>query len=66
MEKTCPKHGHFEDVIAIDPKFLARIESLFPGATCAMTPDKIHDHGSSPSATAAAPCSRSTSPTAAT
>src|SRR5215470_181805 len=31
MEKTCAKHGHFSDVIAIDPKFLSRIESLFFG-----------------------------------
>src|SRR5690349_23790198 len=22
MEKTCPQHGRFEDVIAMDPKFL--------------------------------------------
>jgi uncharacterized radical SAM superfamily Fe-S cluster-containing enzyme len=47
MEKTCPKHGRFEDTIAIDPKFLARIEGLFAGRDVAMTPDKIHDHGSS-------------------
>jgi hypothetical protein len=47
MEKTCPEHGRFEDVISIDPKFLARIEGLFGGRDVAMTPDKIHDHGSS-------------------
>ncbi|MFO0756311.1 MAG: radical SAM protein [Byssovorax sp.] len=47
MEKTCPMHGHFEDVIAIDPRFLERIEGLFAGRDVAMTPDKIHDHGSS-------------------
>jgi hypothetical protein len=47
MEKTCPKHGFFEDVISIDPRFLERIESLFAGRDVAMTPDKIHDHGSS-------------------
>jgi uncharacterized radical SAM superfamily Fe-S cluster-containing enzyme len=47
MEKTCPKHGRFEDTISIDPKFLERIESLFAGRDVAMTPDKIHDHGSS-------------------
>ena len=28
MRKDCPKHGRFEDVMATDPKFLARIESL--------------------------------------
>jgi uncharacterized radical SAM superfamily Fe-S cluster-containing enzyme len=47
MEKTCPAHGLFEDVISIDPKFLARIEGLFGGRDVAMTPDKIHNHGSS-------------------
>ncbi len=47
MEKTCPKHGHFEDTIAIDPAFLTRLEELFPGRDVAMTPDALHDHGSS-------------------
>jgi uncharacterized radical SAM superfamily Fe-S cluster-containing enzyme len=47
MEKTCPKHGLFQDVIAIDPRFLERIESLFSGRDVEMTPDKIHNHGSS-------------------
>src|SRR5688572_4513724 len=47
MEKTCPTHGRFEDVIAIDPRFLERIEGLFSGRDVEMTPDKIHNHGSS-------------------
>jgi uncharacterized radical SAM superfamily Fe-S cluster-containing enzyme len=47
MEKTCPTHGLFEDVIAIDPRFLERIEGLFAGRDVEMTPDKIHNHGSS-------------------
>jgi uncharacterized radical SAM superfamily Fe-S cluster-containing enzyme len=47
MEKTCPKHGRFEDVLAIDPHFLSRIERLFGGRDVPMTPDPIHDHGSS-------------------
>lgn len=47
MEKTCPVHGTIEDVIAIDPEFLARIEGLFGGRDVPMTPDAIHDHGSS-------------------
>jgi len=47
MEKTCPEHGLFEDVIAVDTRFLSRIERLFGGRDVAMTPDKIHDHGSS-------------------
>ena len=31
MKKTCPKHGEFVDVMATDPAFLERIESLFFG-----------------------------------
>ena len=31
MEKECPKHGRFEDVMAIDPAFLRRLENLYPG-----------------------------------
>jgi hypothetical protein len=47
MEKTCPKHGSFSDTISIDPAFLRRIEGLFAGRDVEMTPDKIHNHGSS-------------------
>jgi 7,8-dihydro-6-hydroxymethylpterin dimethyltransferase len=47
MEKTCPQHGDFDDVLATDPRFLSRIERLFGGRDVPMTPDKIHDHGSS-------------------
>ncbi len=47
MEKTCPVHGTFEDVIAIDPAFLRRIEELFPGRDVRMKKDGLHDHGSS-------------------
>jgi len=47
MEKTCPLHGTFEDVLAIDPAFLARLENLFPGRDVEMTPDALHNHGSS-------------------
>src|SRR4026207_926565 len=31
MIKDCPQHGHFEDLMAMDSKFLTHIESLFPG-----------------------------------
>ena len=31
IEKACPNHGTFTDTLAIDPAFLERIESLFPG-----------------------------------
>jgi len=47
MEKTCPKHGDFSDLLSVDPAFLARIEGLFGGRDVEMTPDKIHNHGSS-------------------
>ncbi len=47
MEKRCPTHGEFSDVISTDPRFLARIESLFPGRDVKMTPDALHQHGSS-------------------
>ncbi|WP_245677977.1 radical SAM protein [Chondromyces crocatus] len=47
MEKTCPEHGDFSDVISIDAAFLSRIEGLFGGRDVEMTPDRIHNHGSS-------------------
>jgi len=47
MVKDCPRHGHFEDVIAMDPAFLARIESLFPGRDFEAPPTKLRNHGSS-------------------
>ena len=47
MEKDCPKHGRFDDVMAIDADFLRRMESLFPGRDFRMAKDKLHDHGTS-------------------
>src|SRR5262245_22665071 len=47
MEKDCPKHGHFEDVMSIDPAFMKRIERLYPGRDFKMAPDPWHNHGSS-------------------
>lgn len=47
MVKECPKHGRFEDVISIDPAFLSRIESLFPGRDFEAPKTKLRDHGSS-------------------
>ena len=46
MEKTCPKHGTTTDVMAIDPKFLERIENLYPGRDFNAITD-LHDHGTS-------------------
>ncbi len=47
MEKSCPRHGSFEDVLALDARFLERVESLFPGRDVEISPDALHDHGSS-------------------
>jgi len=37
MVKDCPKHGHFEDVMSIDPAFFKHLEESFPAATSAPT-----------------------------
>jgi 7,8-dihydro-6-hydroxymethylpterin dimethyltransferase len=48
MVKDCPKHGHFEDVIAIDSEFFRHLEKTFPGRDIRSHADeKLHDHGSS-------------------
>jgi len=48
MRKTCPKHGEFVDVMATDPAFLERIESLFFGRDFKAADDShVHKHGTS-------------------
>ncbi len=48
MIKDCPDHGHFEDLMAIDSKFLQHIEANFPGRDIQSHNDeKLHNHGSS-------------------
>jgi len=48
MVKDCPKHGHFEDVMAIDPAFFKHLEEVFPGRDIrAHNDEKLHNHGSS-------------------
>ncbi|HEX8181826.1 MAG TPA: radical SAM protein [Pyrinomonadaceae bacterium] len=48
MRKDCPKHGRFEDVLATDPAFLRRIESLFFGRDFRAAEDAaVHRHGTS-------------------
>jgi 7,8-dihydro-6-hydroxymethylpterin dimethyltransferase len=47
MVKECPKHGRFEDVLSVDPAFLARIERLFPGRDFEAPKSKLRDHGAS-------------------
>src|SRR5213595_2067153 len=48
MVKDCPKHGHFEDVMAIDTEFFQHLEEVFPGRDIAAHNDeKLHNHGTS-------------------
>jgi uncharacterized radical SAM superfamily Fe-S cluster-containing enzyme len=47
MVKTCEVHGRFEDVMAIDPAFLQRIENLYPGRDFLAPLTHLRDHGSS-------------------
>ena len=48
MVKDCPVHGHFEDVISIDPQFFRHLEETFPGRDIrAHNDEKLHNHGSS-------------------
>jgi uncharacterized radical SAM superfamily Fe-S cluster-containing enzyme len=48
MVKDCPKHGHFEDVLSIDPAFTRHIEQSFLGRDIPAHNDaRLHNHGSS-------------------
>jgi 7,8-dihydro-6-hydroxymethylpterin dimethyltransferase len=48
MIKDCRIHGHFEDMMAIDSKFLTHIEAMFPGRDIpAHNDEKLHNHGTS-------------------
>jgi uncharacterized radical SAM superfamily Fe-S cluster-containing enzyme len=48
MVKDCPKHGHFEDVMSVDPEFSRHLEDVFPGRDIrAHNDEKLHNHGSS-------------------
>src|SRR4026208_1211077 len=48
MVKDCPIHGHYEDVMAIDPAFFKHLEEVFPGRDIrAHNDEKLHNHGSS-------------------
>ncbi len=47
MIKSCPKHGRFEDVMAMDPAFLRRIERLYPGRDYRAPWTALRNHGSS-------------------
>jgi uncharacterized radical SAM superfamily Fe-S cluster-containing enzyme len=48
MVKECPIHGKYEDMMAIDSKFLNWIEQNFPGRDIpAHNDEDLHKHGSS-------------------
>ena len=48
MVKDCPIHGHFEDVMSIDPAMFKHLEEVFPGRDItAHNDEKLHNHGSS-------------------
>jgi uncharacterized radical SAM superfamily Fe-S cluster-containing enzyme len=48
MIKDCPIHGHYEDLMAADSKFLEWIEENFPGRDIpAHNDEDLHRHGSS-------------------
>jgi uncharacterized radical SAM superfamily Fe-S cluster-containing enzyme len=48
MVKECPIHGHFEDLMSIDPAFTQHLEDVFPGRDIrAHNDEKLHHHGSS-------------------
>jgi uncharacterized radical SAM superfamily Fe-S cluster-containing enzyme len=47
VEKRCPIHGTFVDTLAINPAFLRRLESLFPGRDFPAVTERLHNHGTS-------------------
>ena len=47
MTKQCPTHGHFEDIMSIDPGFMRRLEDLYPGRDFLAPLTKLREHGSS-------------------
>src|SRR4030081_97646 len=48
MIKDCPKHGHFEDVMAMDTEFFKHLEDVFPGRDIRAHNDEgLHNHGTS-------------------
>ncbi|MCU1308559.1 MAG: hypothetical protein JWN45_3254 [Acidobacteriaceae bacterium] len=48
MVKDCPKHGHFEDLMAMDTAFFKHLEEVFPGRDIrAHNDEKLHNHGTS-------------------
>jgi uncharacterized radical SAM superfamily Fe-S cluster-containing enzyme len=47
IEKDCPEHGHFEDVLSTDVEFTRRIEGLFFGRDFESPKSDLRQHGMS-------------------
>src|ERR1700748_489292 len=48
MVKDCSIHGHFEDLMSIDPAFSQHLEDVFPGRDIrAHNDEDLHNHGTS-------------------
>src|SRR5262249_16434636 len=48
MVKACSIHGHFEDLMSIDPQFSQHLEDVFPGRDIrAHNDEDLHNHGTS-------------------
>jgi uncharacterized radical SAM superfamily Fe-S cluster-containing enzyme len=47
MVKHCEKHGDFEDLMAMDPRFLERMEKLYPGRDFKSPLTPLRNHGTS-------------------
>ncbi|MEK7487181.1 MAG: radical SAM protein [Planctomycetota bacterium] len=47
IEKECPKHGSFKDIMSLNVDFTKRIESLFSGRDFKIPSDRLHQHGKS-------------------
>src|SRR4051812_553339 len=48
MVKECATHGHFEDLMSIDPAFSKHLEDVFPGRDIrAHNDETLHNHGTS-------------------
>jgi uncharacterized radical SAM superfamily Fe-S cluster-containing enzyme len=48
MIKDCPVHGHIEDMMAVDAKFLEHVETMYPGRDIdAHNDEHVHHHASS-------------------
>ncbi len=47
MVKRCEKHGEFEDIMALDARFLERMEKLYPGRDFKSPLSLLRNHGTS-------------------